>query len=180
MTLTPNPATVAKVSAVFQNAHDIVSAYNHVGRDAAVSFDLAACCAMVQQESGGRMIWGADPWDRAAYPKGLALPVELQEQPVTEADYHVYRGRRNAGMQPQGCGIAQLTSPSLQVAAEHAGGCWVPFYNARVGFQFLRGLFAHHGGPVAGFAAYNGSGPAAQAYGERVAALRSEWLVRLQ
>lgn len=179
MTTTPDPKVVAIVAQQLQNAETIVSAFNHVGADPATGFDLAACCAMAQEESGGRMVWGGDPWDQAAYPLGLALPATLNEQPVTETDYHVYRDRRNLGYQPQGCGIPQLTRPALQRAAELAGGCWVPFYNARVGFAVLRELFDSHALPAAAFAAYNGSGPAADAYGVRVGLLRLDWQQRL-
>lgn len=179
MTTTPDPKVVAIVAQQLQNAETIVSAFNHVGAAPATGFDLAACCAMVQEESGGRMVWGADPWDQAAYPLGLALPASLNEQPVTEQNYHTYRASRDLGRQPQGCGIAQLTSPGLQRAAELAGGCWVPFYNARVGFTVLRDLFAGPRSTTAAFAAYNGSGPAADAYGVRVEALRLDWRQRL-
>jgi hypothetical protein len=179
MTTTPDPKVVAIVAQQLQNAETIVSAFKHVGADPATGFDLAACCAMAQEESGGRMVWGADPWDQAAYPLGLALPANLNEQPVTEQNYHTYRASRDLGRQPQGCGIAQLTSPALQRAAELAGGCWVPFYNARVGFTVLRDLFDSHALPTAAFAAYNGSGPAADAYGVRVGLLRLGWQQRL-
>jgi hypothetical protein len=177
--LTPDPKVVAIVAQTLDNAHDIVSAFNHVEADAATGFDLAACCAMAQEESGGRMIWGADPWNSTFYPLGVALVSALNEQPVTEGNYQPYKVRRNRGMQPQGCGITQLTSVSLQRSAERAGGCWVPFYNALIGFRFLCILIHAHGSAQAGFAAYNGSGPAAEAYGVRVEALRLSWAQRL-
>ena len=167
--MTPiDPKLEAAIAALpLSNSHIIISAFTHVGADHLVGFTLAACCAMVENESGGRMIWGADPWNRGAYPRGEALSPVLHEQPVTEENYHIYRARRNSGMQPQGCGITQLTSPSLQIEAEKAGGCWVPFYNCVIGFHFLRGLFVSHGSALGGFTAYNGSGPAATAYAER-------------
>ncbi|HEY1716206.1 MAG TPA: hypothetical protein VGG07_25135 [Solirubrobacteraceae bacterium] len=179
MSYVPDPKVVAIVATVLEHAHDIVSAYDHLPQPGPAHFDLAACCAMVQEESGGRMIWGADPWDSAAYPRGRALPIALCEQPVTAGAYQAYKRKRDQGLQPQGCGITQLTSPSLQIMAEQAGGCWVPFYNAKIGFQVLRGLFATHTTDVAAFAAYNGSGPAADAYGERVATLQAQWQARL-
>lgn len=168
----------AEVVKTLENAHDIVSAFNHLGADLKVGFTLAACCAVVEQESGGRMIWGADPWNQVAYPKGLALDPSLNEKPVTELNYHAYKARRNRGMQPQGCGITQLTYPPLQVEAEEAGGCWVPFYNCLIGFKYLRELFTTHGSAEAGLAAYNGSGSAAQQYGARAFALAEAWQVR--
>jgi hypothetical protein len=175
----PDPRQVAVVGETLENAEVIVSAFDHVGSLTFVGFGLAACCAMVEEESGGRMIWGADPWNPVLYPSGLALPRDLEEQPVTQDDYVRYRAQRNRGLQPQGCGICQLTNPELQHAAEIAGGCWVAFYNARTGFAVLRGIFTREPSPAAAFAAYNGSGPAAEAYGDRVEALRLAWAQRL-
>lgn len=179
MSTEPDHATVEIVAAVLANAEVIVSAYNHVGDHPATGFALAACCAMAEEESGGEHIWGHDAWDPIAYPRGKALPIELEGKPVHERDYIIYKRLRNNGLQPQGCGITQLTSAGYQEDAEHAGGCWVPFFNARTGFAILKGLFAREGNPTAGFAAYNGSGAAALAYGERVEALRVGWAQRL-
>jgi hypothetical protein len=170
---------VGLISETLDNAPIILSAFNHVGHDQTVGFTLAACCAMVQKESGGRMIWGADPWNEAAFPRGAALDPALHEQPVTQADYHAYRARRNSGMQPQGCGITQLTAASLQVEAENAGGCWVPLWNTVVGFQQLRSLFEHAGSEHAGFRSYNGSGSAAEAYADGAVALAADWQSRI-
>lgn len=175
----PDPKQIEIVSTTLRNAHELVSAYDHLAHVTIQGFDLAACCAVVQLESGGRNIWGADPWDPRAYPAGLALPVELQEQPVTEDNYRAYRARRNRGCQPQGCGPMQLTSASYQETAEIAGGCWAPFYNFRTGFAILAGLFARAGTAEEAFASYNGSGPAATEYGERAEAARALWLTKL-
>jgi hypothetical protein len=170
---------IAVIGETLQNAPTILSAFNQVGHDQNVGFTLAAVCAMVQNESGGRMIWGADPWNQAAFPKGAALDPALHEQPVTAANYHPYAARRDAGMQPQGCGITQLTSTSLQKQADQAGGCFEPLANAVTGFQFLRSLFESGGSQLAGFRAYNGSGPAAQAYANRAVTLAAEWQSRI-
>lgn len=169
----------AEIGKTLGNAHTIVSAFDHIGPVLRVGFDLAAVCAMVENESGGEMVWGHDPWNAAAYPKGRALDPALEGALVSESNYHEYKARRNAGMQPQGCGVTQLTSTSLQVAAERAGGCWVPFYNCLIGFRFLLSLFNQHGSAFTGFAAYNGSGPAAEAYGRRAVALQADWQARL-
>jgi len=171
MTAQTDATLTAEIARTLENPHTILSAFQHVGAVPAIGFTLAACCAMVELESGGRMVWGHDPWDEVAYPRGLALPADL-------VNYHAYRAARNAGRQPQGCGITQLTSAGLQVEAERAGGCWEPFYNCLIGFRFLRDLFVHHGSPAAGFTAYNGSGPAAVAYGQRAAALQADWQSR--
>ena len=115
---------VGVISEMLQNAPIILSAFNKVGHDQNVGFTLAAACAMVQKESGGRMIWGADPWNEAAFPKGAALDPALHEQAVTEPELPRVQGRAGtAGMQPQGCGITQLTSAS----------CWGRFRPSRPG-----------------------------------------------
>ena len=162
-----------------QNAPIILRAFNHVGHDQHVGFTLAAACAMVQKESGGRMIWGADPWNKAAFPKGAALDPALHERPVTDKNYHAYASRRDKGMQPQGCGITQLTSASLQKQADQAGGCFDPFANAATGFRFLRTQFENGGSEHAGFRNYNGSGPAAEAYADGAVKLAADWQSRI-
>jgi hypothetical protein len=124
MVLSPiDEKLVGVISKTLENAPIILSAFNHVGRDQSVGFTLAVCCAMAQKESGGRMIWGADSWNKAAFPRGAALDPASDEQPVTQANYHVCKARRDGGMQPQRCGITQLTTASLQIQAETAGGC---------------------------------------------------------
>jgi hypothetical protein len=143
------------------NAADCVAAHNRIG------LDLSDCLAMLENESGGRNIFGADPG-------GYALPRAWFDTTVTRAKYTVYKIRRNFGMTPNGVGPCQLTSTGLQKEAEHAGGCWKPRYNMEVGFEFLKQLQAEHG-QQGGFAAYNGSGPAAEAYGERAMERAATW-----
>lgn len=180
MTTSPvDQKLIGVIGETLQNAPIILRAFNHVGHDQTVGFTLATACAMVQKESGGRMIWGADPWNKAAFPKGAALDPALHEQPVTAANYHAYAARRDAGMQPQGCGITQLTSPSLQKQADQAGGCFVPLDNAVTGFRFLRAQFETGGSEHAGFRNYNGSGPAAEAYADGAVKLAAEWQSRI-
>lgn len=138
---------------IVDNRTNAVAAFNHVGAAPNVGFTLAAVCAVLVSESNGRNIWGADPG-------GIALDPAwgLSEHPVTQADYTRYKLRRNEGYQPQGCGPCQLTSASLQIEAEHAGGCWRPLPNCIIGFEFLKGLFEREGSALAGFGAFNGSG----------------------
>jgi hypothetical protein len=150
-------------------------AFARVGARERVGFDLAACCALLVNESNGRNLWGGDPWDRGAYPRGIALNPTLNETTVTQLVYTTYKLRRDAGLQPQGCGPCQLTDASLQIEAEKLGGCWVPVHNMTVGFRFLQQLFVEHRGAFAGFSAYNGSGPAAENYAQRASGQQAEW-----
>jgi hypothetical protein len=146
---------------IVDNRTNIVAAFNKVTANEGVGFTLAAVCSMIVGESNGRNIWGDDPWNEGEYPLGEALDRawNLNEQTVTQADYTRYKLRRNAGYQPQGCGPAQLTDESLQEWAERVGGCWEPYYNLLIGFEFLKGLFVRGGSALEGFGAYNGSGP---------------------
>jgi hypothetical protein len=143
------------------NASDCVAAHNRIG------LDLSDCLAMLENESGGRNIFGADPG-------GNALPSAWFDTSVTRAKYTFYKLRRNLGMTPNGVGPCQLTSTDLQREAEKAGGCWKPLHNMGVGFNFLKQLQAIHG-REGGFAAYNGSGPAAVAYGQRAMERAAIW-----
>lgn len=161
----PAPTADLRILAAMQaggiadNRTNAVAAFGKVGGDPGRGFTLAACCSMLVAESNGRNIWGGDPWNPGEYPKGAALPSSLHEQPVTFQNYQPYKQRRNQGMQPQGCGPCQLTDASLQVEAERNGGCWMPQANMIVGFHFLKQLFQREGSALAGFGAYNGSGP---------------------
>lgn len=132
---------------------------------------LARCLAMLENESSGRNIFGADPG-------GTALPRGWYNALVTEDRYKVYAKRRNEGMTPNGVGPCQLTATFLQVAADRRGGCWVPKHNMEIGFAFLHGLILQHG-VFGGFEAYNGSGPAAVAYAERAVHRARIWEARL-
>lgn len=121
-------------------------------------------CALLDKESGGgRNEWGHDPtifvggYDEAT---GHAYG-EL----VTEQAYLAYKALRIRTNRYQGVGPCQLTYYGFQDAADNLGGCWVPLHNMTVGFNLLRGNIQRYG-EQAGAAAYNGSGPAAVAYGE--------------
>jgi hypothetical protein len=152
-----------------QNAQDIIDAFNQGGgADDRIQWSLAAVCATVQDESGGRNVFGDDP-------AGDALPRMWFGTPVTHTKYVVYRWRRNHGMTPNGVGPCQLTSASLQIEAEKLGGCWKPIPNMLVGFHFLKELFIEHGSARLGYQFYNGSGPDAVAYGIRLDGFRQQW-----
>ena len=118
------------------------------------------CAVLTLESSGGLNVWGGDP------------TIFVHAGVVTEANYKAYAAVRDRTGECQGCGPMQLTSKSLQVEADAAGGCWQPNHNLAVGAHFLANLLAAHGGNIAeGCAAYNGTGPAAQLYGQRALAL---------
>jgi hypothetical protein len=144
------------------NAEDCVLAHARVG-----GLLLSDCVALLENESGGRNEFGADPG-------GDALPRAWFDTTVTRAKYTVYKMRRNMGMTPNGVGPCQLTSAGLQKEAERLGGCWKPLHNMVVGFVFLKQLQAERG-REGGFISYNGSGPAAIAYGSRAMERSDIW-----
>lgn len=125
--------------------------------------ELASACAMLMMESsGGHNEFGHD-W-----------AFRFAGQEVTEARYKVLREAITAGHPSNGVGPCQLTSVGLLDEADKYGGAWVVLVNMEVGFHYLHGLQVEHG-LQDGFAAYNGSGPAAIEYGQRAMALRSDF-----
>lgn len=126
-------------------------------------------CAFLTQESNGQNVFGHDD---------VANPVKGGN--VTKARYSSYKAYRLRGYGNQGVGPGQLTSPGFQDAADKLGGCWKPKHNIRVAFGYIAALLkAHPGREHAAVAAYNGTGPAAEAYATHVLALQKLWHERL-
>lgn len=135
--------------------------------------ELAAAATMLMKESGGgRNVWGSDAVTVApgTYVKGAV---------VTQAAYLAYRTAVRAGWAGrQGCGPCQLTYGGFQDQADAAGGCWDWRANVTVGFRVLAGLIKANG-LRNGFRAYNGSGPAAEAYAADAMARYNTWKIKL-
>lgn len=136
-------------------------------RRAGISVSLG--CALVEQESGFRNVFGHD--------RG-ANPNPIQGGEVTKARYLTYRDYLRRGYDAQGVGPVQLTYPGYQRQADALGGCWVVRHNIRVGFGALAALIAAHG-ERGGVRRYNGSGPAAQRYADSVLSRKRKWHARL-
>jgi len=125
------------------------------------------CTSLLMESYGGRNMWGGDPG-------GDALPTDLFEQDVTPAGWATYWANVKRGLRTNGCGPGQLTSEGLQEAANSIGGCWLPGPNMKVAAIFMRQLLAATGGDITlAYQHYNGSGPAAIAYGQRAAAIEA-------
>jgi len=128
----------------------------------------ALALAMIEQESGGRNVFGHDPtiFSGAGY--------------VTKNKYLAYRAarRRSGNRLMQGVGPMQLTWWETQDRADALGGCWRSRINIRTGFITLAALIHAHG-EREGIARYNGSGPRAQEYARSVLAKRARWRKRL-
>lgn len=136
----------------------------------ACGLSLPLGCSILMQETGGGVNeWGHDPtifvggYDQKHNVRYGAL--------VTAASYKAYLVQRGAegkgGM--QGVGPCQLTYYTLQDAADKAGGCEKVLPNLKVGFASLAASIRRDGLRAA-VVAYNGSGPAAEAYADTVLA----------
>jgi hypothetical protein len=127
-------------------------------------------CALINQESGFRNIFGSDPVDHQYSTKGnYAHPLT-----VTRARYKGYLKARKAGKGMQGVGPSQLTWYGYQDYADQIGGCWKPKYNIRAGFKLVKDKIDQYGLKF-GLAAYNGSGAAANRYSESVLDYKAKW-----
>jgi hypothetical protein len=134
---------------------------------------VALACAVLEQETGFRNVFGHDAVrNPVKSPPGALLA-------VTEDNYRRYLHHRRAGLGNQGVGPMQLTSAFLQDRADQLGGCWRPGPNIRVGLEFLAGNIRRLG-LRGGVVAYNGSGPAAQRYGDAVLGRARVWDGRLR
>jgi cell wall-associated NlpC family hydrolase len=138
-------------------------------RKAGLSLPLA--CALIEQESHGRNVFGHDPT--------RSIPDEWKGEQVTAARYRHYKRNRQQGLGMQGVGLAQLTWYQYQDRADALGGCYRPEVNLRVGFSVLRG-HVRVLGLRQGIARYNGSGSAAQRYADQVLAKLKVWRRRLR
>lgn len=126
---------------------------------------LHFACAMLEKETGGgKNVFGHDP---------VKAPQVIGGE-VNALRYARYRYLRRRGYGNQGVGCCQLTSSGFQDRADALGGCHRPGPNMRVGFATLRALIAAYG-PERGAARYNGSGPAADAYGADFIRKAARW-----
>ena len=140
---------------------------------AAAGLDLAAAATLLVKESGGgRNVWGHDD-------VVVAPGTYVKGGPVTEANYTAYRTAVREGRAGrQGCGPTQLTFGPFQQRADDLGGCWRFEINCRVGFEILADHIRRRG-VQDGFRTYNGSGPAAEAYGRDAKAKYDAWTAQL-
>jgi hypothetical protein len=109
---------------------------------------LALACALVEQESSFRNVFGHDDVPNPI-PKG---------SPVTRESYLRYVAFRNHGLGNQGVGVTQLTFAPFQDSATKLGGCWKVSNQLRVGFGMLAGNVRAQG-MRRGLAAYNAGNP---------------------
>ena len=135
---------------------------------ATTKIPLSYALALVEKESGGKNVYGHDPVRNPAQKGGR----------VTRTNYAAYKKARKAGLGMQGVGHTQLTWYAFQDQADALGGAWKPYPNMVVGFRHLKTLINAHG-KEHGAAAYNGTGPAADAYGKDFVKRQESWHRRI-
>jgi hypothetical protein len=128
-----------------------------------ISLGFAIC----EKESQFTNVFGNDPTG--------SIPVAWKGQEVSKERYlHYKRNRSQQGM--QGVGPAQITWHSYQDRADVLGGCWKPKYSIRVAFEVMGELVKNgDANSAATLAKYNGSGPAADAYGKDLLVRKQKW-----
>ena len=131
---------------------------------ATTGLPLSYALALVEKESGFQNVYGHDHVRNPAQKGGR----------VTRSNYARYKRDRKAGLGMQGVGYTQLTWYELQDKADALGGCWRPYPNMVVGFSNLKRQINLHG-KEKGAAAYNGTGPDADAYGRDWVKKQGHW-----
>jgi hypothetical protein len=131
---------------------------------------VSLVCAVIEQESGFRNVFGHDrvPNPVKSPPGGLLE--------VTEGRYRDYLRHRKLGHGNQGVGPMQLTWPGFQDRADDLGGCWRPEANIRVGAGVLADNVRKLG-HERGVQKYNGA--PGNAYATSVLKLERTWRARL-
>ncbi|MGH3085974.1 MAG: peptidoglycan recognition protein family protein [Rubrobacteraceae bacterium] len=133
----------AVVDAYFSSLHSTLAPYTPVG---AIIYDeakranlhITSACALVEQESAGRNVFGAD-WGtrRADHIPFAHLPVTGQR--VRQLVAHV-----RAGGVSNGVGLTQLTWRDFIYDAERRGGAHLPKHQCAVGFELLAGYYGKY------------------------------------
>lgn len=131
-----------------------------------------AATILMKETGGGKNIYGHDGVQTLGlYAKG---------GPVTRENYLAYRAAMKAGkIGRQGVGPCQATSAQYQDTADVLGGCWDPVANMRSGFRGMGALIGKYG-VRQGARRYNGSGAAAEKYGEDFEVRYLNWRKRLE
>lgn len=150
-----------------------------MNRAHAAGLGIGIACTMVDKESDGRNIFGAD------FGTIGVDEVPFARLPVTRERVQALLRHIDAGGASNGVGLTQLTFPPFIRDAEARGGAHRPRFQLDVGFEILRDLTNRHG-IKNGFAAYNGGegpgmfGDKAQRYGQDAVNVLATWRSRLE
>ena len=154
--------------AVIGKRHGLQGSLRALWEARAAGIKPSLALAMLEQESGGRNVFGHDP------------TIFIGAGAVTKEKYLRYRDarRRSGNRLMQGVGPMQLTWWEFQDGADRLGGCWIPKYNLRYGYRRLAQLIKSYG-KHEGIKRYNGSGQAAENYKRSVLIREQRWHERL-
>lgn len=130
---------------------------------ATTKIPLSYALALVEKESGYTNVFGHD-----------AVRNPIKGGRVTFVRYRGYLAYRKRGWGCQGVGPVQLTYFAFQDEADRIGGCHKPYASMTVGFRLLKTLINQYG-KEKGAASYNGTGPAAEAYGRDWVKKQAKW-----
>jgi hypothetical protein len=129
-------------------------------------------CAVLEQESGFRNVYGHDP---------VKFP-QIKGGNVTRLNYLRYKQLRKLGFGMQGVGPGQLTWWEYQDEADRSGGCWRPAPNIATTAWLLAQKRRQAGSWPHAFELYNAGKvgtPAGSAYSNRVQDRQRDWHRRL-
>lgn len=136
------------------------------------NIDAALACAVVEQEAGGKNIFGCD-WGS----RWTDVPPYCQVE-VTKERVKALIANVAAGGGQNGVGLTQLTTIQFVKQAEAMGGAHLPRYQCRVGFRLLRDYIIGYG-YLPALEAYNDGTPNRQGggvkYSYEVAEKHDKW-----
>lgn len=135
-------AAVRIINSYFGTSHG-TEIYEEADR---AGLHLAAACALVEQESNGRNIFGCDLGPRTTVP---FCRQEVTKERVQQLVRHI-----RAGGTSNGVGLTQLTWRDFIYEAESLGGAHIPRNQLRVGFKLLASYIERYGEPDC-WGAYN-------------------------
>lgn len=153
----------------------VVDEVNRMGPD---GLYLSTACALIEQESGGKPVFGCD-----FGPKYTNRPpfcqVEVTKERVKALIKNYYTPPIGGA---NGVSYCQLTSIGYVEEAERLGGAHLAWANMRVGFRVLNDHIKNLGWPAGG-AAYNAGASnwrsVINTYGTSIAKREREWAARL-
>jgi hypothetical protein len=133
---------------------------------------LSDACALVEQESGGKNIFGCDAGGPFCHEP---VTRELVQRLINQ------RGYRSGNAPMQGVGLTQLTWYVFVLQAEERGGAHLPFNQCVVGFNLLRSYLQRYPREraIASYNAGEGNWMAGRAYAQQVMAKAKVWEGRL-
>lgn len=128
---------------------------------------VSLACALVEQESDFRNIFGCDLGNRSSAPW---CRQDVTRERVQDLLHYVAHGGPSNGV-----GLTQLTSIGFIQRAEAMGGAHLPKHQLSVGFAILEALIRRYG-ERQGIGAYNGgAGNPQWGYADQVLSRKARW-----